>query len=203
MYEKTLNFELQRKIFHLLSLAFPLFYIFIPKIHMGIALVIISGITLYLDTSRHYNPKIKELVDKFFQKLQRPEEKSGKFALSGSTYMAFGFLLTCLLFSKGLAITSWVIMIISDCLAAIIGKKFGRPLYNGKSYAGASAFFVSALLISIISYFVISYSTNFITIIISCLLCTLAEFFSKEIGINDNLSIPFLYCLSTFILSMI
>ena len=88
---KNLDFEIRRKVFHLCSLVFPLVYIFLSKITMGIALTIIAGFTLYLDTSRHYNPKIKGFVDKFFGKFQRIEEKSGEFVLSGATYMAFWF----------------------------------------------------------------------------------------------------------------
>lgn len=203
MSSATLNFEIQRKIFHLSSLIFPVVYIFTSKIAMSIALTIIAGLVLYLDISRHYNTKIKGLVDKFLGKFQRMEEKSGEFTLSGASYMAFGFLITCLFFSKGLAITSWLVLIISDCFAAIVGIKFGSPLFNGKSYMGAGAFFFSAMLISIMSYFVVGFSTNFFIIIISCALCTAVEFFSNQIKINDNLSIPLTYALSTFILSLI
>ncbi len=203
MSSETLNFEIQRKIFHLCSLIFPVVYIFTSKITMGIALTIITGLTLYLDTSRHYNAKIKGLVDNFLGKFQRIEEKSGEFSLSGSSYMAFGFLVTCLFFSKGLAITAWLVLIVADCFAAIVGMKFGSPLFNGKSYMGAAAFFLSAMLTSIMSYFVVGFSTSFFIIIISCLLCTIVEFFSDQIKINDNLSIPLTYALSTFILSLI
>ena len=203
MSSEKLNFEIQRKIFHLCSLVFPVIYIFTPKIAMSIALIIIAGCTLYLDISRHYNAKIKGLVDKFIGRFQRAKEKTGEFSLSGSSYMALGFLITCLFFSKGLAITAWLVLIISDCFAAIIGMKFGSPLFNGKSYAGAFAFFFSAMLVSIMSYFVIGFSTSFFIIIISCALCTAVEFFSDQIKINDNLSIPLTYALSTFILSLI
>lgn len=203
MTSETLNFEIQRKIFHLCSLVFPIIYIFLSKITMGIALTIVAGITLYLDISRHYNPKIKGFVDNFLGKFQRVEEKSGEFVLSGASYMAFGFLITCLLFSKGLAITSWLVLIVSDCIAAVLGMKFGSPLFNGKSYIGSASFFFSAMLISIMSYFVIGYNTSFSVIIISCLLCTVVEFFSDQINIDDNLSIPLTYALSTFIFGLI
>ena len=203
MISGALNFEIQRKIFHLCSLVFPVIYIFFSKITMGIALILVAGITIYLDISRHYNPKIKGLVDKFFGKLQRKEETSGKFVLSGASYMALGFLITGLFFSKGLAITSWLILIVSDCFAAVLGIKYGSPLFNGKSYIGSGAFFFSAMLISIMSYFLIGYSTSFITIIISCLFCTVIEFFSEQIAINDNLSIPLTYAISTFIFGLI
>ncbi len=198
-----LNFEIQRKAFHLYSLLFPLIYIFTPKFIMGIALTIIAGFTVYLDASRHYNSKIKRLIDKIFGKILRLEEKSGHFSLSGASYMVLGLLISCLLFSKGLVIASWFVLIFSDCFAAIVGIKFGSPLFNGKSYVGAVSFFISAVLVSIISYFiVISYKTNLFIIIISSFLTTLVEFFSEQIKINDNLSIPLTYAMSTFVLEL-
>lgn len=197
-----LNFEIQRKAFHLCSLLFPVIYIFTPKIIMGVALTIITGFTVYLDISRHYNSKIKGLIDKIFGKILRLEEESGYFSLSGASYMAFGLLISCLIFSKGLAIASWFVLIFSDCFAAIVGMKFGSPLFNGKSYIGSASFFISAVLVSIISYFVVGYNTSFFIIIISSFLATLVEFFSEQIKINDNLSIPLTYAMSTFVLGL-
>ncbi|RTK93355.1 MAG: hypothetical protein EKK61_01420 [Rickettsiales bacterium] len=201
MSDSKLDFEIQRKIFHLYSLIFPVAYIFISKSTMCIALTIITAIALYLDISRHYNPKIKTLVANFFGRFLREEENNGQFAFSGASYMACGFLLTCLLFNKGLAINSWFILIISDCFAAIVGLKYGSPLFNGKTLAGSISFFVSAVFISILTYFVIGYRTTFIIIIVSSFVVTIIEFFSKEIKINDNFSIPVSYALITTILS--
>jgi dolichol kinase len=162
----------------------------------------VTSLTLYLDISRHYNPKIKDLITRILGKFLRKEEESGEFVLSGSSFMALGFLISCLFFSKGLAVTSWLILIISDCLAAIVGITVGTPLANGKSVAGSGAFMVSAFLISIICYFLIGYNTTFGIIFISCLLTTLAEFYSKQIKVNDNLSIPLTYGFATLFFSL-
>lgn len=166
-------------------------------------LAVIAGMTLYLDISRHYNKKIKGIIEKFLGKFLRIEENSGHFSLTGASYMALGFLITGVFFSQGLAIVSWLVLIVSDCFAAVIGMKFGYPLFNGKSYAGVITFFVSAVFISIMTYFTVGYSTNFFIILISSFLTTLVEFFSKQIKINDNLSIPLTYSLSTVILGFI
>jgi dolichol kinase len=199
MQNAIINFEIKRKLFHLSSLIFPLIYLFTPRITMSIALLIITAITIYLDISRHYNPKIKELIDKFLGKFLRTSEKSGEFSFSGASYMAAGFFFTCLFFAKGLAITSWLVLIISDALAAIVGIKFGVPLSNGKSIAGSITFFLSTLLISIIGYFFIGYNTSFLVIIISSVVTTILEFYSKQIKIDDNLSVPVTYGLVTAI----
>lgn len=203
MISDDFNFEIKRKIFHLYSLILPLAYIFTPRIIMSIFLVVLTGFTLYVDISRHHNTKIKELTHKFFGKYLRGTEQTGTLNLSGASFMAFGFLISCLFFSKGLAITSWFILIIADCLAALFGKKFGEPLANGKSLVGAGIFFVSSIFISIVSYFFVNFSTSFTIVILASAAVTAVEFYSKELKIDDNFSIPVSYCLTTFILSWV
>jgi len=170
---------------------------------MSIILLIVTTLTLYLDISKHYNSKIKESLDKIFGEMTRSDEKDAKVFLTGSSYMALGFLLTCLFFEKGLTITSWLILVIADSAAALVGTKIGKPLENGKSIAGSVAFATAAFLISIMSYFFISYKTSFMIILLSCLITTLVEFYSTEIRVSDNLCIPLIYALSTVILSFV
>ncbi|WP_392505757.1 diacylglycerol/polyprenol kinase family protein [Rickettsia sp. 2024-CO-Wats] len=201
---KDFDFEKKRKIFHLSAIIFPLLYLFIPRTAIiTLLLFIITAITLYLDISRHNNAKISEFVTRFFSTVIRLEENNGSFALSGVSFMMLGFFLTALLFPKNLVICSWLILIISDCLAALVGVKIGNSLGNGKSIAGSITFLVSAIFISILVYFYLGYNTSFIIIIISCIGATVAEFYSKDLRINDNLSIPLSYCISTAILSYI
>ena len=200
---KDLNFEKKRKIFHLSSIIFQLFYLVISKITITSLLLRITIITLYLDISRHSNVKINKFVTRFFAKIIRLEESNSSSALSGISFMMLGFFLTAFLFPKNLVICSWLILIISDCLAALVGIKVGNSLSNGKSIAGSITFLASAIFISILVYFYLGYNTTFIIIIISCAITTAVEFYSKDLRINDNLSIPLSYCLFTTILSYI
>lgn len=197
------DFEKKRKAFHLSAIILPLIYIFISRTSITLLLFIVTAATLYLDISRHSSIKISEFVTKFFTKIMRADESNGSFALSGSSFMMFGFFLTALLFSKNLVICSWLILIISDCLAALVGTKIGNSLNNGKSFAGSVAFLLSAIFISILAYFYLGFNTSFIIIIISSVATTAIEFYSKDLKINDNLSIPLTYCFFTAILSYI
>lgn len=201
MIHSQIKFETNRKIFHLCALILPTFYIFISQKFMCIALAIITIITFYLDVSRHYNPKIKWIIAKFFSHLLRKKENN-EGSLSGASYMSLGFFLTCLFFPKELSIISWLILIISDCVAAIVGTRFGTALSNGKSLAGSSAFFVSAFFISIICCFALGYKTSLFIIVTSCILTTATEFFSAQLKINDNLSIPLTYAAAYSLLGL-
>ncbi|WP_341792293.1 diacylglycerol/polyprenol kinase family protein [Rickettsia endosymbiont of Gonocerus acuteangulatus] len=197
------DFEKKRKAFHLSAIILPLIYIFISRTSITILLFIVTAATLYLDISRHSSIKISEFVTKFFIKIMRADESNGSFALSGSSFMMLGFFLTALLFPKNLTICSWLILIVSDCLAALVGTKIGNSLNNGKSVAGSTAFLLSAIFISLLVYFYLGFNTSFIIIIISSIATTAIEFYSKDLKVNDNLSIPLTYCFSTAILSYI
>lgn len=197
MQTTDFNFETKRKTFHVSSLVFPILYLNIQTKYMIAILFLTSIITLYMDISRHYNSQIKDFVNKFLKSFMRKSEESGSFKLSGASFMIVGFLFSAIFFSKGLAITSWLILIISDPLAALVGIKIGKKLSNGKSIEGAIAFLVSSIFISMLCYYFVRYNTGFSVIIISCIITTAIEFFSQKVNIDDNLSIPLVYCFST------
>lgn len=195
MQQTQFEFEKKRKAFHMLSLFLPILYMFNNKPFMLILLFFITLITLAVDISRYYNHKIKVLVSKIFSNLMRKEENNS-FVLTGASFMMLGFFISALCFPKNLVIISWIVFIISDALAAIIGVKIGQTKINDKSLEGSIAFFISSLFISMISYFFFEFNVSFYTILITSLIITLLELYSKEIQIDDNLSIPFVYCLA-------
>ena len=200
---KDLSFEKKRKIFHVSGLIFPFIYLFISKFQLLLALFFILAITIVFDTSRHYNPKIKFLVDRFFANIMREAEQSGTFKLSGVSYMLAGLFFSALFFSKELAITSWLILIISDPIATLVGMKIGTQKYYGKTLEGFCAFLISAIFISIVSYFFIGFNTSFLGIIISCLSTAALEFYAKRINIDDNLLVPLGYGFTTSLLNFL
>jgi len=187
------NLELKRKIFHCLSIVFPILYFFVSKLTIIIVLMLFTGAVLTLDISRHYNVKIQGLVDKFFTSIMRPEEISGSFKLSGASYMFLGFFISAVLFSKGTAISAFLVLIVSDSAAAIIGKQVGTPLKNGKTVEGCIAFGMTAFLIGMLSYTFQTYTASFMSIIVASVIATLVEYHSSAYKINDNIAIPISY----------
>lgn len=201
--EPPISFEIKRKTFHLSAIFFPLLYIFISKYIMCSILFIACAIILFIDIYKNHSIQIKELAESFFNPILRPQEKNGQFLLSGASYMFSGLFLSALLFSKGLTINAWLILIISDSFAAIIGIVYGTKLSNGKSFAGSIAFFISAVLVSVFSYFIAPHNITFGIILAACFATTTVEFFSPAIKINDNFTIPLTYSLSVIILNLI
>jgi dolichol kinase len=203
MIIKDFNFEKKRKLFHLSALILPLFYLFTSKLTVTLLLFIVTICTLYIDISRHYNLTVKEFATKFFMQIMRPTEIRDTSRLSGASFMMLGFLFSALLFPKNLVICSWLILIISDCLAALVGMRMGKALNNGKSIEGSVAFLSSAIFISMIVYSYLGFNTSFTIIIFSSIATTAAEFYSEDLGVNDNLLIPISYCFATVIFSFI
>lgn len=203
MQPTAFNFEVKRKAFHLYGIILPVLYLFLSKLFMVLLLFFITPCVLYLDISRHYNYKIKDITNKIFSRLMREKEASGSFVLSGASFMITGFFLTSLFFPKGLAITSWFILLICDSIASLVGIKIGAHKINNKSIEGSIAFLSSAIFISILCYFYIGYSSSFLNILISCLATTAVELYSEKINADDNLLIPVTYCISTSLLNLI
>jgi dolichol kinase len=82
--------------------------------------------------------------------------------------------------------SSLLIMSISDSVAALIGRSYGRTeIYKGKTLEGSFSFLLSTIIIlSIFSVNLNLYAVVFISIIIM-----FVELFSSD-RINDNLTIP-------------
>jgi dolichol kinase len=193
---KSLDLEFRRKLFHLCSAIIPVAYIFISKPLMTLVLMSLALITSALDTTRHYHKTIQVIFDKFLSQFMRDKEKNGSFVPSGTRYMAAGFFLVTLLFPKGLAIASMLVLVVADACAAIVGMKLGTPCANGKSFAGSTAFFMSAILISTLSHGIVYYNANFFTIILASLATTAVEHYASKIKVDDNLSIPLAFAIS-------
>jgi dolichol kinase len=107
--------------------------------------------------------------------------------------MFLGFFITTVLFSKGTAISAFLVLIVADTAAAIVGKHVGKEYKYGKSIEGTSAFFLSAFLIGLLSYTMFDYGASFFTILIASIASSAVEFYSNKYNIDDNLAIPVTY----------
>lgn len=201
--QEDLKYEFKRKAFHITSLFLPISYIFVSKQVAIITMLIITAGTIFIDTSRHYNRSIQETIDKLFADLMRPFERTGSYQLSGSSYMALGFLIATIMFSKGVAITSCLVLIVSDSCAAIFGKKLGTNRHNGKSLEGSMAFFLSAIMVSMFVFQIEAFYSNFWIIVIASLATSVVEYYSSQIGVNDNFTIPVTFGATISILGVI
>jgi dolichol kinase len=191
----NLTNELKRKSLHFLLILVPiLFCIFGKKLSM-IILIPSTCLIVWLDYMRFKNQKIHDIFTKFFANILRPHELEER-KLCGASYVALSACLNFLIFPKEIAVTGFVILVISDSLAAIIGKSIiSQPFYE-KSFAGSVAFFISAtaVLIGLGIYFDVKFLFYFFGFFCA-LFVTILEARPSIFKIDDNFLIPTAFCL--------
>ncbi len=182
--------ELVRKLIHLSSLSIPIIYYFISTGTAAAILGVVTAIALLLDIGRHFHPSVGNIFYKIFGFLLRKHElDENQKNLNGATYVLIAALVGVLIFPKVIFITAFSILIISDSMAALIGRKFGRHKFLLKSLEGTLAFFVSACIVVLftpkIGNFPEEYTIGFAAAFVGAII----ENISSRL-IDDNLSIP-------------
>ncbi len=173
--------EIRRKMVHLATLIIPIGYALTSRETVLLFVVPLFLSLLSVDLLRHFHAGMASLFKRFFfGRVLREEEKP---TLMGSTYFLFSTILAVLLFPKPIAITSLLILILSDTAAALVGKGMGRIRIFGKTLEGSAAFFFTSLLIVWLHPNLNRFSGT-----LAALGGTLIEVL--PIRLNDNLSIP-------------
>ena len=182
--------ELVRKLIHLFSLSIPIIYYFIPRNDAILIMSILTSAALILDLARYISPSVGKVFYKMFGFLLRKHEvDSRKKNLNGATYVLISALICVILFPKVLFITAFSILIISDSMAALIGRKFGRHRFLSKSLEGTLAFFISASVVVLFTpkfeNMMIEYLIGFIAAAVGAIVENISFGFA-----DDNLAIP-------------
>jgi len=188
----TINYrdELVRKLIHLFSLAIPVIYYFIPRFNAIIILSILTLLAVLLDLSRYISPGIGKVFYKIFGFLLRKHELDyRKKNLNGATYVFISALLGVIIFPKVIFITAFTILIISDSMAALIGRKFGRHKFLSKSLEGTLAFFFSAIVVVLLTPKIEGSLIEYVIGFIAAAVGAIVENVSFGLA-DDNLSIP-------------
>ena len=182
--------ELVRKLIHLNSLSIPIIYYFISTQTAAIILGVLTAVALLLDIGRHFHPSIGSVFYKVFGFLLRKHEVDKKQKnLNGATYVLISAIVGVLIFPKIIFITAFSILIISDSLAALIGRKFGRHKFLLKSLEGTLAFFVSACIVVFFTPKIGNLPEEYMIGFAAAFVGAIIENISSRL-IDDNLSIP-------------
>lgn len=175
----ALKYELLRKLIHISTLIIPLsYYYFLNKYQTQIMCGIIFGGFFLADILRINITQLTQIYEKFLGNLLRPEEKGA--SINGATLLLLGFFLAVLLFDQKTAVIVMLILSVSDSLAAIIGKRFGKIKIMDKTAEGSASFFIISFVIAMM------FNDNVLINFMVALTTTLTEL----LPINDNISIP-------------
>lgn len=188
----TINYrdELIRKLIHLFSLSIPIIYYYTSTQTAIIILSVLTFFAVTLDLLRYFFPKIGKFFYLIFGFLLRKHEMDEKKRnLNGATYVFISALLCVIIFPKVLVVTAFTILIISDSIAALVGRKFGKTPFLYKSLEGTLAFFLSASIVIFftpkVEYGIMEYAIG----ILAAAVGSIAENISYGFA-DDNLSIP-------------
>jgi dolichol kinase len=181
--------ELARKGIHFTSLSIPIIYYYIER---DLALAILVPITLgflAVDLLRYYHKPTADLFYKVFGFMLRKHEqdKSSK-RLNGATNVLIAASLCVIVFPKLIVLTAFPILIISDSVAALFGRRFGKRKFMQKSVEGSTAFFLFALIVVAFTPKIGEGINEYLIGAVAAFVGTVVEASSWKI--DDNLSIP-------------
>ncbi|MBN1448607.1 MAG: dolichol kinase [Bacteroidetes bacterium] len=186
----SFEFELMRKGIHMMSLSIPVVYYFIPK---DLALMMLVPLTLIFvigDVLRSYHEPTFHLYHRIFGRMLRPHEKTRqKKTLNGASWVLLSATFCVLVFPKLITITAFAILIISDTVAALVGRRYGTRRYNDKSLEGSSAFVFSAIIVILFTPKVQYAPIEYIIAAVAAVIGAVSEVLSFDI-IDDNFAIP-------------
>lgn len=186
----SFEFELMRKGIHMMSLSIPVAYYFISK---DLALMILVPMTLLFvvaDVLRSFHEPSFRLYNRIFGRMLRPHEKTKeKKTLNGASWVLLSATFCVLVFPKVITITAFAILIVSDTVAALIGRRYGTRRFNDKSLEGSSAFVISAIIVILFTPKLQYAAAEYFIAIAAAVIGAIAEVLSFDI-IDDNFAIP-------------
>lgn len=197
--EQSYAIEIARKAIHLCSLSIPIVYYFVSKTTALTILIPIAVLFGVSDIARLLHPPTGRLYEKYFGFLLRSHERNDRGRrLNGATYVLLSAAVCIWLFPKVIVITAFTILIVSDSFAALIGRKFGKHRFMGKSFEGSSAFFLSALVVVAVAPKISYLPAEYFIGIVAAVLGAVVE--AMPSIIDDNLTIPISISLAMWLL---
>ena len=138
--------EIGRKLFHLSASILPALYYAFGREKVMPLFVALLLFAIIVEAGRLRLPPFRRVVEKVFSGIMRGVEER---RVSGATYILLGLTACALFFEPPIAFAVMLIVTVSDAVAALVGESFGtpRPRLRGKSWAGSTAFFLTAILI--------------------------------------------------------
>jgi len=184
--------EILRKGVHLMSLSIPVGYIFVSRELALYVLIPMMLIALSIDLLSKYDNFVRKYLYLYFGRMLRHHEKNNDpLILNGASWVLISAVITLLFFPKVIAVISFMVLIVCDISAALIGRRFGKHKIFDKSIEGTFAFIVSGFIITWIVgtiyradiwFFIAGYLGSFFGGIV--------ELYSTKLKVDDNLAIP-------------
>lgn len=188
------SIEIKRKFIHLSSLWIPAVIYYLEKQDALILFSLLTALVLLAEKLRSVFGGFGDCFKTVFKGVLRADEHANS-RLTGAAYMMMGVLF-CLAFPTDIAVTALSVLMVSDTAAAWAGQKYGTIFMNDKSAEGCAAFLASGLIVVLIIGFSMQHEAHyFLGGCLAVALATVAEFYSRQMKVDDNFMIPFVICI--------
>ena len=188
----TYRQEVYRKLIHLSSLWMACAVLFLPQSVCLTLFGLGTCAVLFFEFIRTKNHPLGHFAIKIFGKLLRPQETNAGFKPSGAVYVLLSAFIITFISPKEIAALALIIALTSDTAAALIGRKWGKTPFYGKSCEGTAAFIIIGTLAGYVSGLLIGIEIDYLlcAVIAATIIAALAEVFSPKIFLDDNFSVP-------------
>ena len=181
--------EVIRKAIHLCSLSIPIIYHFVTRDQALKMLVPVTIFFVAIDFGRYFIPSLRNWFHSWFGWLLRQHESDhGRKRLNGATYVLISALLCVLFFPKPIMITAFLVLVLGDLTAALVGRRFGKHKLFRKSWEGTMAFFVAGLAVATLNPYALTGVAGFVVTAVAVAVGAIVEALPWEV--DDNFSIP-------------
>ncbi|GAB5517841.1 MAG: phosphatidate cytidylyltransferase [Rhodothermales bacterium] len=189
--------ELWRKALHILTAMACPFLLGLLGLNVMLWLTgTLAALAVAADVARTYSPGFQAFIDGTFGFMMRSEESEGRGPVfNGATWVLIAITLLLLVFPANLALPIFIMFMLADAAAALIGRRYGRHVWAGgqRTLEGSAAFFIVAVV-------VLSGLTALPWWLIVGASLAAALFEAVDVQLNDNLIVPFL---TTLLVSLV
>ena len=201
----TYKAEVWRKAIHLVALVVPLGMALLGKAWSLYLLVPTTLLAFTGDVMRVRSAWFAGFIQRFLGFMMRREEVppvGGPVTINGATWVLLSATLLALIFPIRIAVAAFVMFMLSDAAAALVGRRFGRTRWGGSNRTVEGSLAFLAMGLGIIALFP---TIVFWVGAVSVVAAALAEIPSGPF--NDNLRVPMvtatiIFLLERFVLGM-
>lgn len=193
--------EVWRKAIHLLALIVPFLMALLGKAWSLYLLIPITTLALAGDVLRVRSAGVARFIERFFGFMMRGNEVppiGGPVTINGATWVFLSATCLALVFPIAIAVPAFVMFMLSDAAAALVGRRYGRTPWgrSRRTVEGSLAFLLTGLII--IALFARFSDLVFWVGAASVVAAALAEIPSGPF--NDNLRVPMVAATVLFVL---
>jgi dolichol kinase len=194
--------EVWRKLTHTGALVIPGGYVILglTKSEALYILVPISILMTLIDIGRLRGWKFWEsFAEPVLGRMIRDHEQAGDF--TGAFYILWSSCLTVALYEKSIAVAALTFIIVGDTFAALLGRKFGRHRFNGKSVEGSLGCLAGTVIVALAIHGLFP-DLPLSVAIVGAVIATITE--AVSFNMDDNVSVPLVSGLAmTLIITLI